>query len=255
MPTSRCRGSGGEKPEFSSAIVGNAVLSALALCSLSSPPTVQSSDCFRHAQLWPLSPSPCKKHETKETPLPSASDERWGGDLSHSILGFQWYFSMRLEYLSGSDPGNGFLLPADCSLVATLCGHLGLRNRPAETPKDLGVMNQTGESRMGISRWGLSVQPEASGANCSALFARGNGLSGNMWAQSRGAHLAAAQERAHVVGQPCQMSGLLSQPLVLCRRWFSDHHFPPLLCSPFSLPSHQTFKPPPFSIAPPFSSP
>lgn len=46
---------------------------------------------------------------------------------------------MGLEYLSGCDPGNGFLLPADCSRVATLCGRLGVGNRAsAETPKDLG---------------------------------------------------------------------------------------------------------------------
>lgn len=108
-----------------------------------------------------------------------------------------------------------FLLPADHSLVATLCSRLGVGNRAsAETLKDLGV--GLGESRMGTSRSELSVQLEASGANCSALIAMGDGLSGKMWAQTGGAHLAEAQERALVVGQPCQTSGLLSQPLVLC---------------------------------------
>lgn len=89
-PAPGCRGSGEEKAECCSAMVGGAALSAPALCSLSSPPPAQSSDCFRHARLWLLSPSPCKKQETEETPLPSASCEKWGGDLSHAVRGCQW---------------------------------------------------------------------------------------------------------------------------------------------------------------------
>lgn len=73
-----------------------------------------------HSSGHPALPPPCEKHETKETPLPSAFDGRWGGDLSHAVRGFQWYFSTGLECLSGSNPGDGFLLPADRSLVATL---------------------------------------------------------------------------------------------------------------------------------------
>lgn len=165
-----------------SAMAGGAALSAPALCFLSSPPPAQSSDCFRHAQLRLLSPSLCKKQETKETPLPSASYEKWGGDLSHAVMGCQRQFSVGLEYLSGSEPGSGPAFPADQSLMASQCGHLGLGNRAsAETPKVLGV--GMGESRMGTSRWRLSFQLEASGANCSTFsFDRGDDLSGNMWA-------------------------------------------------------------------------
>lgn len=47
---------------------------------------------------------------------------------------------------------------------------------------------------MGTSRCGLSVKLEASGAKCSAFsFDWGDDLSGNMRAQSKGAHLVLAQ--------------------------------------------------------------
>lgn len=69
---------------------------------------------------------------------------------------------------------------------------LGWQQGFAGMPKGLGV--RRGESRMGTSRCGLSVKLEASGAKCSAFsFDWGDDLSGNMRAQSKGAHLVLAQ--------------------------------------------------------------
>lgn len=155
---------------------------------LSSPPPAQSSDCFRHAQLWLASPSPCKKQETEGTPLPC--DRVRNREETFPML--YWVVSGRSlwDWRTSLAPNQAAGL--HCQL-ATQCGHPGLGNRAsAETPKVLEVGK--GESRTGTSRWGLSVKPEASGANCSAFsFDTGDDLCGNTWAQSKSAHLVSAQ--------------------------------------------------------------
>lgn len=68
----------GEGLVFFPAIVGSAVLSALRLCSLSSPPTTQSSDCA--AALAALAAEPLPLQKTRDRRNSSAtSEERWGG--------------------------------------------------------------------------------------------------------------------------------------------------------------------------------
>lgn len=126
----------------------------------------------QHSRLWPPSPSPCKKHETEETPLPHP---RRGGEeaLSHAVLAFQRYFAAGLQYLPGSHPDNWFLLPAGRSLVATLCGRLGMGN--GATSQHRGAFGVgMGESSRVTAGWWLLVQAEAWGAHCSALCASSN---------------------------------------------------------------------------------
>lgn len=63
---------------FFPAIVGSALLSALRLCSLFSPPTTQSSDCA--AALAALAAEPLPLQKTRDRRNSSAtSEERWGG--------------------------------------------------------------------------------------------------------------------------------------------------------------------------------
>lgn len=139
---------------FIAAIVGSAVLSALRLCSLSSPPTTQSSDCAAALTALAAQPLPLQKtRDPKKTPL---LHPRRGGEeaRSHAVLAFQPYFAAGLQYLPGSHPDNWFLLPAGRSLVATLCGRLGVGNRAS--PECRGAFGVgMGESSRVVARWWL----------------------------------------------------------------------------------------------------
>lgn len=173
VPRRRAHGEGLVCFFFIAAIVGSAVLSALRLCSLSSPPTTQSSDCAAALAALAAQPLPLQKtRDPKKTPLPHP---RRGGEeaRSHAVLAFQPYFAAGLQYLPGSYPDNWFLLPAGRSLVATLCGRLGVGHKAS--PERRGAFGVgMGESSGVVARWWLWVHAEAWGARCSALFEGGD---------------------------------------------------------------------------------
>lgn len=149
---------------FIAAIVGSAVLSALRLCSLSSPPTTQSSDCAAALAALAAQPLPLQKtRDPKKTPLPHP---RRGGEeaRSHAVLAFKPYFAAGLQYLPGSYPDNWLLLPAGRSLVATLCGRLGVGHKAS--PERRGAFGVgMGESSGVVARWWLWVHAEAWGGS------------------------------------------------------------------------------------------
>jgi len=196
---------------FFSATVGHALLSALSFCSLSSPPTTQSSDC---ATIWPPSPSPRKKHETGGTPLHPHPSE-----VGRRPFPCSAGLSAAFCYSAGVSL---WLQPRQLVSVANqlFCGGHGvwLSWDGQQASSNMGLGGRMEASSLLTSEWWLSGQAEASGAQHGA---RGDDPSERCRPLQRCPSYRSSGESL-CSRKPCQPPDLLSELPALCRMHISE---------------------------------